>query len=105
MSFISYPYKKRSGFSFFAQSTVTGALYLDPPEEFLMPIRVWKKEGSNDVLYSWKMEPVHISTLEFGRDYLDRKFPLKHGLAEAVPSFGRLVPLTFYYMIPPSQGT
>jgi len=41
------------------------------------------------------MEPLHISTLEFGRDSLDRKFPLKHGLAKAVPSFGRLVPLTF----------
>jgi hypothetical protein len=83
---------------------VTGALHPDTLEEFLMPIRFWKKEDPNDMLYSRNMEPLHISTLEFGRDALDLKFPLKHGLAEAVPSFGRLVPLTLYYTIPSSQG-
>ena len=28
---------------------------------------------------------------------MDRKLPVKHGLAEAVPTVGRLVPLTLYY--------
>jgi hypothetical protein len=69
-----------------------------------MPTKFWKKEGPNDVLYSRKMEPLHFSTLEFGRDSLDRKFSPKHGLTEAVPSLSRLVPLTLY-TIPPSQGT
>jgi len=71
MSFVPYPYKKRSGFSFFAQRTVNGALHLDTVEEFLMPIKFWKKEGPNDVLYSRNMETLHISTLEFERDALD----------------------------------
>lgn len=94
MSFVPYPYKKRSGFSFFARRIVTGALHPDPLEEFLMPTKFWKKEGPNDVLYSRKMEPLHLSTLEFGRDSLDRKFSPKHGLTEEVPSLSRLVPLT-----------
>lgn len=62
MSFIPYPYKKRSGFFFFAQRTVTGALHLHSMEEFLMPIRFWKKERPNDVLHSRKMESLHIYT-------------------------------------------
>ena len=48
---------------------------------------------------------------------MDRKLPVKHGLAEAVPTVGRLVPLTLYYdssfsgyindtvYVPPLPGT
>ena len=64
MSFVSYPYKKGSGFTFCAQRTVTGALHLDTPEEFPMPI-----------LTPWcRVPPEQLTDLQ-----LVKKFPTFHG--------------------------
>jgi hypothetical protein len=79
----------------FAECAVTGVVYLDVLEEFLLPI--FDGEGPNDRLFI-KTEHLRIFRLRFRRDFVDRRFSRKW-IAEAALSLCHLVLLTSHYLI------